>query len=38
MEEVPFCCERLKDAYKKIDPKHEILVFTRDFDETQMDY
>jgi len=33
--EISFCCARLKDAYKEIDPDHEILVFTEKFDETQ---
>ncbi|ATW24575.1 hypothetical protein [Candidatus Formimonas warabiya] len=35
MEKITFCCERLKDAYEEIDPDHEVLVFTEEFDETQ---
>lgn len=35
MEEITFCCERLKDAYEEIDPEHDVLVFTSKFDETQ---
>lgn len=35
MVEITFCCERLKDMYEENDPNHEILVYTRDFDETQ---
>lgn len=35
MNEITFCCQRLKDAYEEIDHDHEILVFTRKYDETQ---
>lgn len=35
MDEITFCCKRLKDAYEVIDQNHEILVFTRRYDETQ---
>jgi hypothetical protein len=35
MDELTFCCWRLKAAYEEDDPEHEVLVFTRKFDETQ---
>lgn len=35
MDEISFCCERLKDMFEIFDPKHKLLVFTRKFDETQ---
>lgn len=35
MDEITFCCERLKDIYEEVDPKHKIIVFTKKFDETQ---
>ena len=35
MGELTFCCWRLKDIYEEVGPEHEILVFTREFDETQ---
>lgn len=35
MDELSFCCWRLKAAYEEDDPEHEVLVSTREFDETQ---
>ncbi len=35
MDKITFCCETLKEMYEVFDPKHKILVFTREFDETQ---
>ena len=35
MDSINFCCERLKVVYERVDPEHEILIFTTDFDETQ---
>lgn len=35
MQEISFCCERLKEVYNEEDADHEVFVYTTDFDETQ---